>query len=165
MRFVSSDSIVLFMYFVNLKSGIGSCIAPKAGLARHPAKGMCRAGMFQHSGQRLPRTREQLGQPVYSTAKQRRRESKQPWFYWGRGGGASESLKPILGGVDTSKISGCFDILPNPKGSTSTSVIMFCLLVLTETTQHRIPHNGYSDPGRTISPTNNQKPVGHWLQL
>ena len=43
MRFVSSDSIVLFMYFVNLKSGIGSCIAPKAGLARHPAKGMCGA--------------------------------------------------------------------------------------------------------------------------
>ena len=40
MRFVSSDSIVLFMYFVNLKSGIGSCIAPKAGIARHPAKGI-----------------------------------------------------------------------------------------------------------------------------
>ena len=37
------DSIVLFMYFVNLKSGLGSCIAPKAGLARHPAKGMCGA--------------------------------------------------------------------------------------------------------------------------
>ena len=34
------------MYFVNLKSGIGSCIAPKAGIARHPAKGMYRAGMF-----------------------------------------------------------------------------------------------------------------------
>ena len=34
------------MYFANLKSGIGSCIAPKAGLARHPAKGMYRAGMF-----------------------------------------------------------------------------------------------------------------------
>ena len=34
------DSIVLFMYFVNLKSGIGSCIAPKAGLARPQAKGM-----------------------------------------------------------------------------------------------------------------------------
>ena len=46
MRFVSSDSIVLFMYFANLKSGLGSCIAPKAGLARHPAKGMFRAGMF-----------------------------------------------------------------------------------------------------------------------
>ena len=25
------------------KSGIGSCIAPKAGLARHPAKGRCSA--------------------------------------------------------------------------------------------------------------------------
>ena len=46
MRFVSSDSIVLFMYFVNLKSGIGSCIAPKAGIARHPAKGMFLAGML-----------------------------------------------------------------------------------------------------------------------
>ena len=40
------DSIVLFMYFVNLKSGIGSCIAPKAGIARHPAKGMFLAGML-----------------------------------------------------------------------------------------------------------------------
>ena len=44
------DSIVLFMYYANLKSGIGSCIAPKAGIARHPAKGMYRAGMFLNSG-------------------------------------------------------------------------------------------------------------------
>ena len=44
------DSIVLFMFYANLKSGIDSCIAPKAGIARHPAKGMWRAGMFLHSG-------------------------------------------------------------------------------------------------------------------
>ena len=43
MRFVS---LVVLIHFVNLKSGIGSCIAPKAGLARRPAKGMYRAGMF-----------------------------------------------------------------------------------------------------------------------
>ena len=47
MRFVSSDSIVLFMYFANLKSGLGSCIAPKAGLARHPAKGMYGARVLE----------------------------------------------------------------------------------------------------------------------
>ena len=41
MRFVSSDWQHSFIYvFVNLKSEIGSCIAPKAGLVRHPAKGM-----------------------------------------------------------------------------------------------------------------------------
>ena len=34
------------MFFVKLKSGLGSCIAPKAGLARHPAKGMFLAGML-----------------------------------------------------------------------------------------------------------------------
>ena len=44
----SSDSLIIC--FANLKSGIGSCIAPKAGIARHPVKGMCRAGMFLHSG-------------------------------------------------------------------------------------------------------------------
>ena len=33
---------VLFC-FVYLKSGIGSCIAPKAGFAHHPAKGKCGA--------------------------------------------------------------------------------------------------------------------------
>ena len=34
------------MFIVKLKSGLGSCIAPKAGLARHPAKGMFLAGML-----------------------------------------------------------------------------------------------------------------------
>ena len=34
------------MYFANLKSGIGSCIAPKAGLARPPANGMFLAVML-----------------------------------------------------------------------------------------------------------------------
>ena len=38
------------MFFVKLKSGLGSCIAPKAGLARHPAKGMFLAGMLYTFG-------------------------------------------------------------------------------------------------------------------
>ena len=40
------DTIALLMYYANLKSGIGFCIAPKAGIARHLANGMRRTGMF-----------------------------------------------------------------------------------------------------------------------
>ena len=31
----------LEVWIFQIKSGLGSCIAPKAGLARHPVKGMC----------------------------------------------------------------------------------------------------------------------------
>ena len=50
MREKTKSKLVSVLHFISnfhvkLKSGIGSCIAPKAGLARHPAKGRCRAGI------------------------------------------------------------------------------------------------------------------------
>ena len=43
------------MYFANLKSGKGSCIAPKTGLARPPENGMSLSGIlyafwFEYAG-------------------------------------------------------------------------------------------------------------------
>jgi len=37
--FLAYHEIWFFLFGMNIKSGIGSCIAPKAGLVRHPVKG------------------------------------------------------------------------------------------------------------------------------
>ena len=95
----------LFMY-IYYKSGIGSCIAPNTGFARHPVKGMC--ALFQMPYRALgpgvwwlvlPRTREQLGRPGCSAGEQRCRESKPHvlfcsvlFCYWGGGGGPPPPL-------------------------------------------------------------------------
>ena len=89
MKCVSSDSIVLFMYFANLKSGLGSCIAPKAGIARDPEKGMCGAIVSELCLGTLvsccPGPGNSWGQPSCSAGQQRCRESNQSGsigFYW-----------------------------------------------------------------------------------
>ena len=73
--FLACQEIKVFLFWRNqLKSGIGSCIAPNAGLARHPVKGkyICnslsdvRICRFWLTGcAMLPRTREHSGGTLF----------------------------------------------------------------------------------------------------
>ena len=51
----------LFMYFANIKSGIGSCIPPKSGFTRHPEKGMYGARLSELYFGNLVRCCRRLG--------------------------------------------------------------------------------------------------------
>ena len=100
--------------YIYCKSGIGSCIAPNTGFARHPVKGMCALFWMPYRALGpgvwwlvLPRTREQLGWPDCFAAKQRMRESKQP--------GSICSIRGKGGGIEPIE-QGCYLFIKWEKG-------------------------------------------------